>query len=141
MTEFLLPVPPPSRTYLGLGVMLGPYARDVMYLSGHCYRGWQTTFRGAPIIFVTPIALKLLQLGPNSKRGKLPGDHCGFLSRVKYSYSSFLLFLISKYKKKVVLSPIDVSVKTLYFIKTASFRLKMARNAGNCIIFAGKSII
>ena len=30
------------------------------------------------IIFVTPTALKLLQLGPNSKRGKLSGDHCRF---------------------------------------------------------------
>ena len=29
-----------------------------------------------PIICVTPIALKLLPLGPNSKRGKLSGDHC-----------------------------------------------------------------
>ena len=28
----------------------------------------------APIIFVTPIALKLLQLGPNSKQGKLLRD-------------------------------------------------------------------
>ena len=32
--------------------------------------GGQTTFRGAPIIFVTPTALKLLKLGPNSKQGK-----------------------------------------------------------------------
>ena len=31
-----------------------------------------------PIIFVTPIALKLLQLGPNSKRGKVLRDHCRF---------------------------------------------------------------
>ena len=30
------------------------------------------------IIFVTATALKLLQLGPNSKRGKLLGDHCRF---------------------------------------------------------------
>ena len=30
------------------------------------------------IIFVTPTALKLLQLGPNSKQGKLSGDHCRF---------------------------------------------------------------
>ena len=31
------------------------------------------------IIFLTPTALKLLQLGPNSKRGKLSGDHCRFI--------------------------------------------------------------
>ena len=30
------------------------------------------------IIFVLATALKLLQLGPNSKRGKLSGDHCQF---------------------------------------------------------------
>ena len=30
------------------------------------------------IIFVTPTALLLLQLGPNSKQGKLSGDHCRF---------------------------------------------------------------
>ena len=40
--------------------------------------GGQTTFAGAPIIFVTATALKLLQLGPNSKQGKLSGDHCRF---------------------------------------------------------------
>ena len=55
----LLPVRPPSRTYLGLGVMLEPYALDVVFVSGHWGRDWQTTFRGAPIIFVTPIALEL----------------------------------------------------------------------------------
>ena len=32
--------------------------------------GGQTTFRGVPIIFVMTTALKLLKLGPNSKRGK-----------------------------------------------------------------------
>ena len=47
-----------------------PYARHVVYISGHWHRDWQTTFRGAPIIVVTPIALELLKLGPNSKRGK-----------------------------------------------------------------------
>ena len=95
----------------------------------------------AHINFVMCVALKLFELRPNSKRGKLSEDHCGFLSRVKYSYSLCLLSLISKYKIKVVFSPLEVSVKTLYFIITASFRLKMARNAGNCIIFAGKSVI
>ena len=44
--EVLLPVRPPSLTYLTLGVMMGPYARDVVYLSGHWRRGWQTTFPG-----------------------------------------------------------------------------------------------
>ena len=46
--------------------------------SGYRHKGRQTTFRGAPIIFVTPIALELLKLGPNSKRGKWSVDHCGF---------------------------------------------------------------
>ena len=32
--QLLLPVRPPSRTYLGLGVMLEPYALDVVYISG-----------------------------------------------------------------------------------------------------------
>ena len=31
-----------------------------------------------PIIFVTPIALELLKLGPNRKQGKRSVDHCGF---------------------------------------------------------------
>ena len=95
----------------------------------------------AHIIFVMRVALKLFKLRPNSKQGKLSVNHCGFLSRVKYSYSWCLLFLISEYKIKVVFSPIQVSVKTLIFIITSSFCLKMARNAGNCIIFAGKSVI
>ena len=32
--DCLLPVRPPSLTYLGLGVMLEPYARHVVYASG-----------------------------------------------------------------------------------------------------------
>ena len=40
-------------------------------------------------------------------------DHCGFLSLGEKSYSSRLLFLISKYKIKVVFS-IDISVKETY---------------------------
>ena len=56
----LLPVRPPSQTYLTLGVMLEPYALDVVYISGPCGGGQQTAFRGAPNIFVTPIALELL---------------------------------------------------------------------------------
>ena len=35
---YLLPVRPPSLTYLTLGVMLEPYARDVVYLSGEWHR-------------------------------------------------------------------------------------------------------
>ena len=69
-SPLLLPTRRSSLTYLTLGVMLVPYARYVMYLSGDYRRGWQTTFRGAPIIFVMPTALQLLKLGPNSKRGK-----------------------------------------------------------------------
>ena len=95
----------------------------------------------AHIIFVMRVALKVFKIRPNSKRGKLLVDHCGFLSRVKYSNSWCLLFLISEYKIKVVFPPIEASVKTLIFIITASVRLKMARNTGNCIIFAGKSVI
>ena len=57
----LLPTRLPSLTYLGLGVMLEPYVRHGVYISGAWCRDWQTTFRGAPIIFVTPIALELLK--------------------------------------------------------------------------------
>ena len=32
-------------------------------------------------------------------------------------------------------------MRTPYIIITTSFRLKMARNEGNCTIFAGKSVI
>ena len=93
-----------------------------------------------PIIFVTPIALKLLQLGPNSKQGKQSGDHCRFFQCIYNSIAQSLLFLTLVDRIKVVF-PIEIIVKTLCFIITASFRLKMARNAGNCIIFAGKSVI
>ena len=34
------------RTYLTLGVMLEPNALDVVYVSGHWRRDWQTTFTG-----------------------------------------------------------------------------------------------
>ena len=34
----LLPTPPPSLTYWGLGVMLEPYVRHGVYISGHCGR-------------------------------------------------------------------------------------------------------
>ena len=44
-------------------------------------------------------------------------------------------------QNKSCIFPIEISDKALYFIITASLRLKMARNAGNCIIFAGKSEI
>ena len=74
--NILLPVRPSSLTYWGLGVMLVPYALDVMYISGDYGGGQQTAFRGAPIIFVRPIALTLLKLGPNSKGGKCTLDHC-----------------------------------------------------------------
>ena len=77
---FLLPGPPPSRTYLSLGVMLEPYVRHGVYISGHCGGDQQTTFSGAPIIFVMPIAPLISKILPNSKRGKLSVDHCGFLS-------------------------------------------------------------
>ena len=43
-------------------------------------------------------------------------------------------------QNKVVFSP-EISVNALYFIITASLRLKMARNVGNWTIFAGKSVI
>ena len=48
----------------------GLYALDVVLVSGQWHRDWQTTFRGAPIVFVMPTALKVLKLGPNSKQGK-----------------------------------------------------------------------
>ena len=44
-----------------------------------------------------------------------------------------------KVQNKSCIFPIEISDKALHFIITASLRLKMARNAGNCIIFAGKS--
>ena len=46
-----------------------------------------------------------------------------------------------KIQNKSCIFPIEISVKTLYFIITASFRLKTARNAGNCSIFAWMSVI
>ena len=36
--------------------MLEPYVRHGMYISGHCGRDQQTTFSGAPIISIMPIA-------------------------------------------------------------------------------------
>ena len=65
------------------------------------------------ITFVTPTALKLLQLGPNSKRGKLSGDHCRFLQCIQNSIAQSLLFLILVDKIKVVF-PIDIIVKETY---------------------------
>ena len=56
MYNALLPGGPPSRMYLGLGVMLVPYVRHGMYISGDWHRDWQTTFSGAPIIFIMLIA-------------------------------------------------------------------------------------
>ena len=49
-----------------------------------------------------------------------------------------MIFYIEVQNKSCIF-PIEISDKALYFIITASLRLKMARNAGNCIIFAGKS--
>ena len=54
--------------------MLEPYVRH-----GKCSSGEPAdNISRGPIIFVTPIALELLKLGPNSKRGKCSEDHCGF---------------------------------------------------------------
>ena len=54
-----------------------------------------------------------------------------------------LIFTISniKVQNKSCIFPIEISVNALYFSITASVRLKMARNAGKCTIFAGKSAI
>ena len=46
-----------------------------------------------------------------------------------------------KVQNKSCIFPVEISFKTLYFIITASFRLEIARNAGNCTIFAGNSVI
>ena len=51
----LLPFRPPSLTYWGLGVMLEPYVRHVVYISGDSGGDQQTAFSGAPIIFIMPI--------------------------------------------------------------------------------------
>ena len=42
----LLPTRRPSLTYWCLGVMMEPYVRHGVYLSGHWRRDWQTTFPG-----------------------------------------------------------------------------------------------
>ena len=48
-------------------------------------------------------------------------------------------FFNIKVQDKSRIFPIEISVKTLYFIMTASFCLTIARNAGNCTIMAGTS--
>ena len=58
-------------------------------------------------------ALKLLGLGPNSKRGKLSVDHCRFVQCIQNSIAQSLLFLTLVDKIKVVF-PIDISVKETY---------------------------
>ena len=58
-----------------------------------------------------------------------------------YELTTSSTILNIKVQNKSGIFPIEICVKTLCFIITASFRLKMARNAGNCSIFAGKSVI
>ena len=60
-----------------------------------------------------------------------------FYYELKFHRVPVCYFLILKYKIKVVFSP----GTSVYYIITASPRLKMARNAGDCSICAWKYII
>ena len=57
------------------------------------------------------------------------------LKKRTFIFSGHILFFSTifniKVQNKSCIFPIEISVKTLYFIITASFRLKMGRNAGN----------
>ena len=75
--------------------------------------GWADDISRGHIIFVTHTALKVLQLGPNSKRGKSLGDHCRIFQCIYNSIAQSLLFLTLVDRIKVVL-PIDISGKETY---------------------------
>ena len=100
----LLPVRPPSLTYLSLGVL--------MYLKPGTSCRFPVTRRLAPgnIIFVTPTALKLLKLATHSKSQMYSRSLC-IVSKLNLAIP---MILNIKVKNKSSFFSIDISVKSTF---------------------------